>query len=221
MIWIVDDDSTIRDIEVYTLNSTGFEAKSFASGAPMFEALKTERPDLIVLDIMMPGDDGITILKKLRGNPTTKDIPIIMATAKGTEMDMITGLDTGADDYLVKPFGIMTLVSRIKAVLRRCGKQDDGNLLSAHGITKLLAQGHNVHNHGTAFTDEFLAPDFMHQGFPIKNLSWVLQEEPQDGKFLFRQFQILAEYTDFVVFYIHGNTVSGKLIPLFLFAASA
>ena len=82
MIWIVDDDSTIRDIEVYTLNSTGFEAKSFASGAPMFEALKTERPDLIVLDIMMPGDDGITILKKLRGNPTTKDIPIIMATAK-------------------------------------------------------------------------------------------------------------------------------------------
>ena len=143
MIWIVDDDSTIRDIEVYTLNSTGFEAKSFASGAPMFEALKTERPDLIVLDIMMPGDDGITILKKLRGNPATKDIPIIMATAKGTEMDMITGLDTGADDYLVKPFGIMTLVSRIKAVLRRCGKQDDGNLLSAHGIT-MDVENHEV-----------------------------------------------------------------------------
>lgn len=143
MIWIVDDDSTIRDIEVYTLNSTGFEAKSFASGAPMFEALKTERPDLIVLDIMMPGDDGITILKKLRGNPTTKDIPIIMATAKGTEMDMITGLDTGADDYLVKPFGIMTLVSRIKAVLRRCGKQGDGNLLSAHGIT-MDVENHEV-----------------------------------------------------------------------------
>ena len=101
MIWIVDDDSTIRDIEVYTLNSTGFEAKGFASGVPMFESLKSERPELIVLDIMMPGDDGITILKKLRGNPVTKDIPIIMATAKGTEMDMITGLDTGADDYPV------------------------------------------------------------------------------------------------------------------------
>ena len=143
MIWIVDDDSTIRDIEVYTLNSTGFEAKGFASGAPMFKALKTERPDLIVLDIMMPGDDGITILKKLRGNPTTKDIPIIMATAKGTEMDMITGLDTGADDYLVKPFGIMTLVSRIKAVLRRCGMQEDGNLLSAHGIT-MDVENHEV-----------------------------------------------------------------------------
>ena len=143
MIWIVDDDSTIRDIEIYTLNSTGFEAKGFASGAPMFKALKTERPDLIVLDIMMPGDDGITILKKLRGNPTTKDIPIIMATAKGTEMDMITGLDTGADDYLVKPFGIMTLVSRIKAVLRRCGMQEDGNLLSAHGIT-MDVENHEV-----------------------------------------------------------------------------
>ena len=142
MIWIVDDDSTIRDIEVYTLNSTGFEAKSFASGAPLFEALKTERPDLIVLDIMMPGDDGITILKKLRGNPTTKDIPIIMATAKGTEMDMITGLDTGADDYLVKPFGIMTLVSRIKAVLRRCNKQDSSTL-SAHGIT-MDVENHEV-----------------------------------------------------------------------------
>lgn len=134
MIWIVDDDSTIRDIEVYTLNTTGFEAKGFPGGAPMFDALKTESPELIVLDIMMPGDDGITILKKLRSNPSTKDIPIIMATAKGTEMDMITGLDTGADDYLVKPFGIMTLVSRIKAVLRRCGKQKSDALLSAHGI---------------------------------------------------------------------------------------
>lgn len=143
MIWIVDDDSTIRDIEVYTLNTTGFEAKGFSGGAPMFEALKTETPELIVLDIMMPGDDGITILRKLRSNPATKDIPIIMATAKGTEMDMITGLDTGADDYLVKPFGIMTLVSRIKAVLRRCGKQMSDTLLSAHGIV-MDTESHEV-----------------------------------------------------------------------------
>ena len=137
MIWIVDDDSTIRDIEVYTLNTTGFEAKGFPGGAPMFEALKTETPELIVLDIMMPGDDGITILKKLRSNPATKDIPIIMATAKGTEMD------TSADDYLVKPFGIMTLVSRIKAVLRRCGKQKADTLLSAHGIV-MDTESHEV-----------------------------------------------------------------------------
>ena len=147
MIWIVDDDSTIRDIEVYTLNTTGFEAKGFSCGAPMFEALKTETPELIVLDIMMPGDDGISILKKLCGNPATKDIPIIMATAKGTEMDMITGLDAGADDYLVKPFGIMTLVSRIKAVLRRCGKQKTDTLLSAHGIV-MDAESHEVRVYG-------------------------------------------------------------------------
>ena len=147
MIWIVDDDSTIRDIEVYTLNTTGFEAKGFPGGGPMFEALKTETPELIVLDIMMPGDDGITILKKLRSNPSTKDIPIIMATAKGTEMDMITGLDTGADDYLVKPFGIMTLVSRIKAVLRRCGKQKSDTLLSAHGIV-MDTESHEVRVYG-------------------------------------------------------------------------
>ena len=147
MIWIVDDDSTIRDIEVYSLNTTGFEAKGFSGGAPMFEALKTENPELIVLDIMMPGDDGITILKKLRSNPLTKDIPIIMATAKGTEMDMITGLDTGSDDYLVKPFGIMTLVSRIKAVLRRCGKQKSDSLLSAHGIV-MDTESHEVRAFG-------------------------------------------------------------------------
>ena len=147
MIWIVDDDSTIRDIEVYTLNTAGFEATGFPGGGPMLEALKTQMPELIVLDIMMPGDDGITILKKLRGNPSTKDIPIIMATAKGTEMDMITGLDTGADDYLVKPFGIMTLVSRLKAVLRRCGKQKADTLLSAHGIV-MDTENHEVRVYG-------------------------------------------------------------------------
>ena len=147
MIWIVDDDSTIRDIQVYTLNTTGFEAKGFPGGAPMFEALKTETPELIVLDIMMPGDDGITILRKLRSNSSTKDIPVIMSTAKGAEIDMITGLDTGADDYLVKPFGIMTLVSRIKAVLRRCGKQKTDTLLSAHGIV-MDTQSHEVRVYG-------------------------------------------------------------------------
>ena len=147
MIWIVDDDSTIRDIEVYTLTTTGYDAKGFSGGGPMFEALKSETPELIVLDIMMPGEDGITILKKLRGNPLTRDIPVIMATARGTEMDMITGLDTGADDYLVKPFGIMTLVSRIKAVLRRCGRRETDTLLSAHGIA-MDTESHQVRVNG-------------------------------------------------------------------------
>lgn len=134
MIWCVDDDNTIRDIEVYTLESTGYKARGFSDGSSMFEALKTEKPELIVLDIMMPGEDGISVLKKLRANPATKKIPVIMATAKGTEMDKIRGLDLGADDYLTKPFGVMEMVSRIKAVLRRCGAETEKVLLTAGDI---------------------------------------------------------------------------------------
>lgn len=120
LIWCVDDDPTIRDIEVYTLTQTGFSAKGFADGISMIEELKHEKPDLIVLDIMLPEIDGIEVLKKIRNDRETADIPVIMATAKGTEIDKIQGLDTGADDYLVKPFGVMEMVSRIKAILRRC-----------------------------------------------------------------------------------------------------
>ena len=130
MIWCVDDDNTIRDIEVYTLTQTGFEAKGFADGISVLEALKTEKPELIVLDIMMPGMDGVEVLKEIRHNPKTRKIPVIMATAKGTEMDKIQGLDTGADDYLVKPFGVMEMVSRIKAVLRRCEPDEQEETLS-------------------------------------------------------------------------------------------
>ena len=119
MIYCVDDDSTIREIEVYTLNQTGFSARGFEDGDSMWNALERELPDLIILDIMLPGKDGVTLLKELRSNPKTSKIPIIMATAKGTEMDKILGLDSGADDYLVKPFGVMEMVSRVKAVLRR------------------------------------------------------------------------------------------------------
>ncbi len=123
MIWCVDDDNTIRDIEVYTLRQTGFEAVGFSDGASMLKALKTEKPKLIVLDIMLPGMDGVEILKHIRSDASTKDIPVIMATAKGTEIDKIQSLDIGADDYLVKPFGVMEMVSRIKAVLRRCERE--------------------------------------------------------------------------------------------------
>lgn len=129
MIWCVDDDSTIRDIEVYTLTQTGFEAKGFADGVSVLEALKSEIPELIVLDIMLPGKDGVEVLKEIRNNPKTRQIPIIMATAKGTEMDKIQGLDSGADDYLVKPFGVMEMVSRIKAVLRRCALKTEKQAL--------------------------------------------------------------------------------------------
>lgn len=135
MIWCVDDDNTIRDIEVYTLTQTGFEAKGFPDGISMLEALKTEKPELIVLDIMMPGMDGVEVLKEIRSRTETRKIPVIMATAKGTEMDKIQSLDTGADDYLVKPFGVMEMVSRIKAVLRRCEPEEISDVLRIAELT--------------------------------------------------------------------------------------
>lgn len=135
MIWCVDDDNTIRDIEVYTLTQTGFIAKGFSDGLSMLKMLKTEKPELILLDIMLPGMDGVDVLKDIRSNPETRKIPVIMATAKGTEMDKIQSLDIGADDYLVKPFGMMEMVSRIKAVLRRCKPDEKDICLSVGEIT--------------------------------------------------------------------------------------
>ena len=121
MIFCVEDDSSIRDLMIYTLNTAGFEAEGFAEGESMFEALMTKKPQLIMLDIMLPGEDGITILKKLRANPKTYHVPIIMATAKGTEYDKVIGLDLGADDYIPKPFRPRELISRIRNVLRLTG----------------------------------------------------------------------------------------------------
>ncbi len=129
MIYCVEDDKTIRELEIYTLEQTGFTARGFADGMEMLEALESETPDLIVLDIMLPEMDGIEILKKLRADVTHKNIPVIMATAKGTEMDKITGLNLGADDYLVKPFGVMEMVARINAVLRRTVKAEETNIV--------------------------------------------------------------------------------------------
>lgn len=129
MIFCVEDDSSIRDLMIYTLNSAGFEAEGFAEGEALFEALNTRTPQLIMLDIMLPGEDGITILKKLRSQARTAQIPIIMATAKGTEYDKVIGLDLGADDYLTKPFGMMEMISRIKAVLRRTSPEGENRIL--------------------------------------------------------------------------------------------
>lgn len=134
MIYCVEDDKTIREMEIYTLEQTGFTARGFADGKSMFASLQSETPELIVLDIMLPEMDGIEILKKLRADSKHKDIPVIMATAKGTEMDKITGLNTGADDYLVKPFGMMEMVARINAVLRRTAKNGEISIIVG-GIT--------------------------------------------------------------------------------------
>ncbi len=140
MIFCVEDDASIRDIEVYTLRSTGFEAEGFSRGDELFAALKGMRPELIILDVMLPGDDGVTILKKLRSAPATRDIPVIMATAKGSEYDKIMGLDLGADDYLVKPFGMMEMVSRIRAVLRRAAPPKPVGILRAGGLVMNLEE---------------------------------------------------------------------------------
>ena len=134
MIWCVEDDSSIRDIEVYALTSTGFEAKGFEDGDSFWDALQSEKPDLVVLDVMLPGKDGVTLLKLMKGSEDFQHIPVIMATAKGTEYDKIQSLDLGADDYLVKPFGIMEMVSRVKAVLRRCKPTQENKALKMEGL---------------------------------------------------------------------------------------
>ncbi|WP_300566329.1 winged helix-turn-helix domain-containing protein [uncultured Acetatifactor sp.] len=130
-IWCVEDDAGIRDIEVYTLHSTDFEAEGFSDARAFRDALSGSKPDLIILDIMLPGEDGVELLKFLKGNPDTCRIPVIMATAKGMEYDKVQSLDLGADDYLVKPFGMMEMVSRVKAVLRRCKPTEVDRLLQA------------------------------------------------------------------------------------------
>lgn len=119
MIFCVEDDKGIRDLMLYALNASGFEAQGFEEADSFWEAMKHGTPELILLDIMLPGEDGISVLKKLRSQQATADIPVIMATAKGTEYDKVFGLDLGADDYLAKPFGMMEMISRVKAVLRR------------------------------------------------------------------------------------------------------
>ncbi len=134
MIWCVEDDSSIRDIEVYALTSTGFEATGFEDGDSFWNALQSEKPKLVILDVMLPGKDGVTLLKMMKASEQFRDIPVIMATAKGSEYDKIQSLDLGADDYLVKPFGVMEMVSRVKAVLRRCKPTKETHQLKMNGL---------------------------------------------------------------------------------------
>ena len=135
MIWCVEDDPSIREIEVYALNSTVLEARGFADGGEFWEALDTEQPELVLLDVMLPGEDGVAILKRLRSDERYREIPVIMATAKGTEFDKVQSLDFGADDYITKPFGMMEMVSRVKAVLRRSQPKQSAPLLKLKGLT--------------------------------------------------------------------------------------
>ncbi len=149
LIYCVEDDNGIRNLILYTLEISGFEAKGFPDAPEFWEALKSEKPELILLDIMLPKEDGISILKKLRADIATCDIPVIMASAKGTEYDKVMGLDLGADDYLAKPFGMMEMVSRVRSVLRRTSPKTAsvircGNIEMNNEKHSVLANGNPV-----------------------------------------------------------------------------
>ncbi len=168
MIWCIEDDASIRDIEIYALKSTGFEARGFEDSASFSEAIRHEIPDLIVLDVMLPGTDGIQLLKQLKASPKLCDIPVVMATAKGEEYDKIQGLDLGADYYLTKPFGVMEFVSCIRAVLRRCKPKAESQLLKAGNVVMNIDE-HTVTAEGERVTltykeFEILKLFLSHQG---------------------------------------------------------
>ena len=147
MIYCVEDDTSIRELMLYALRASGFEAEGFSDSTGLFNALHQTQPQLILLDIMLPGMDGIEILKALRSNPATARIPVIMASAKGTEYDKVVGLDLGADDYLAKPFGMMEMVSRIRAVLRRTDRGSGEKSLRL-GRLQMDPAAHTVHADG-------------------------------------------------------------------------
>lgn len=143
MIFYVEDDNSIRELVLYTLRNSGLEAEGFTSGKEFFTTIKKTMPSLVLLDIMLPDEDGIEILKKLREDTATRKVPVIMVTAKGTEYDKVIGLDLGADDYISKPFGMMELVSRVKAVLRRTVGEDNSKIYSYENV-KMNLKSHVV-----------------------------------------------------------------------------
>ena len=135
MIWCVEDDASIRDIELYALRAAGLEAEGFPDGDSFWQALQSRKPELVVLDVMLPGIDGTELLRRMRATPVLRRIPVIMATARGAEYDRVQGLDSGADDYLTKPFSVIELVSRVRAVLRRCQPQEETGTLRCGELT--------------------------------------------------------------------------------------
>ena len=151
MIYYVEDDQNIRDLVVYTLRQTALEARGFSAAGTFFAAMQEAQPDLILLDIMLPGEDGLTILRKLRASPQTSALPVIMITARDTEYDTVVGLDAGADDYISKPFGMMELVARVKAMLRRTAAKADAESITVNDLTV------DVRRHVVTVADEAIA----------------------------------------------------------------
>lgn len=173
MIYCVEDERNIRELLVYTLHSTGFEAKGLENGEQLFEELGNLIPDLILLDIMLPGDDGYTILAKIRQMPEVREVPVIMVTAKGAEFDKVKGLDLGADDYITKPFGMMEFISRVKAVLRRGGTRTEETLV--HGPIQIRIQRHEVLVYGQKV--ELTLKEFELLKYLVENRGIVLTRD--------------------------------------------
>ncbi|MCL1849729.1 MAG: response regulator transcription factor [Clostridiales bacterium] len=181
MICCVEDDSYIRDLIVYALNSSGFQAKGFPEGDSFFADLYNEIPELIILDVMLPGKDGIQILKLLKREPRTKTLPVILLTAKSTEFDKVLGLDSGADDYMTKPFGVMELIARVKALLRRTtsdgreeGDEGTEDVLRI-GELELFPQQHQVLVDGEAVQLTF--KEFALLQYMLINTGYALSRE--------------------------------------------
>ena len=151
MIYCLEDERNIRELIVYTLESSGFHAAGFSNSTDFFAAVANEKPELILLDIMLPKESGLTVLQKLKDSMVTKDIPVIMVTARGSEFDKVTGLNMGADDYIAKPFGMMEFIARVRAVLRRGGIKESSNVLEYKSLV-IHPEKHEVLADGTAVT---------------------------------------------------------------------
>ncbi len=180
-IYCVEDDESVRELVVYALQSSGFEASGFVTADEFFPAIKSGLPDLVLLDIMLPGIDGMEILKELRKNPQTQHLPVIMLTARTSEYDKITGLDSGADDYVAKPFGVMELIARIKAVLRRSSRIESedsasaGELTAGNGLLSLNHDFHKVYVNGEEVT--LTLKEFELLNYLLRNKNIVISRD--------------------------------------------
>ena len=206
MIYCVEDERNIRELIVYTLESSGLPAKGVENGDELFTELDSHQATLILLDIMLTGEDGLEILSKLKASEVTKDIPVIMVTAKGAEYDKVKGLDCGADDYITKPFGMMEFIARVRAVLRRTGREDKDNATLQIGDLQILVQQHQVLVAGQKVT--LTLKEFELLKFLMENQGIVLSRDRLLGHVWGYDFDGETRTVD-----VHIRTLRQKLGP--------
>ena len=205
MIYIVEDDENIRELVKYTLESYDFNVKAFESGKNLRENLLEDQADLLILDIMLPGQDGISILKDLRADKATKDLPVILLTAKSAELDKVKGLDQGADDYISKPFSVLELVSRVKALLRRSRSESNTNIFKYNGLS-LDENKREINLEGQPI--DLTYKEFELLLYMLKNKGLVLDRESIISKVWGYDFQGETRTVD-----VHIATLRNKLGP--------